>query len=48
VTTPRCRSVGEQYRQAKQNADAATWYKKALAIDPSATDIKKELAAVEK
>ncbi len=40
-------AVGEQYRQAKQNADAASWYKRALAIYPNAANIEKALASVQ-
>lgn len=41
-------AVGEQFRQAGDKADAAAWYKRALAIDPSLTAAKNELATVEK
>jgi hypothetical protein len=41
-------AVGEQFRQAGDKADAATWYQRALAIDPSLTSAKNELATVEK
>ena len=41
-------AVAQQYQQLKLDAQALTWYQKALAIDPDNATIKKAIAALSK